>query len=278
MKLKRLAQRSFWHLRVYQLLNRISRPVLGKEAYQESFGALYRLALIGMNYGGGTNVNDSGERAALEHVKKLLRGYTSSLVLFDVGANQGEYANLLLKTFGTVASVHCFEPSPATFAMLERNVDRAVLHNYGLGDSEGILILNSDGEGSGLASLYNRNLKHIRIKLSHTEQVRITTVDDFCQSNGIDRIHLLKLDVEGYELKVLEGASRLLAARAIDFIQFEFGGCNIDSRTYFRDFFDMLAPQYSVYRVVKDGLKEIISYSETLEVFTTTNYLCELRR
>jgi hypothetical protein len=121
-------------------------------------------------------------------------------------------------------------------------------------------------------------LKHIRIKLSHTEQVRITTVDDFCQSNGIDRIHLLKLDVEGYELKVLEGASRLLAARAIDFIQFEFGGCNIDSRTYFRDFFDMLAPQYSVYRVVKDGLKEIISYSETLEVFTTTNYLCELRR
>ena len=55
-------------------------------------------------------------------------------------------------------------------------------------------------------------------------------------------------------------------------IQIEFGGCNIDSRTYFRDFWNLLHEDYSAYRILKDGLWEITNYTERLECFCNTNY------
>lgn len=61
----------------------------------------------------------------------------------------------------------------------------------------------------------------------------------------------------------------------IDFIQFEFGGCNIDSRTYFQDFYYFLKDNYDIYRIVKNGLRKIDRYSETCEVFLNSNYIAE---
>lgn len=84
----------------------------------------------------------------------------------------------------------------------------------------------------------------------------------------------MKLDVEGHELAVLKGGKQMLDDGKIHVIQFEFGGCNIDSRTYFQDFFYLLSPGFRIYRIVKDGLFPIEEYSEDLEVFKTTNYLC----
>ena len=89
---------------------------------------------------------------------------------------------------------------------------------------------------------------------------------------------MLKLDVEGHELKVLNGAHSLINSNSIDFIQFEFGGCNIDSRTYFQDFFYLLNPYYEIYRLVKDGIVLIEHYEERHEVFVTTNYLAISRK
>ena len=53
----------------------------------------------------------------------------------------------------------------------------------------------------------------------------------------MEDIDLLKLDVEGHELEVLRGGVRMFAQRRVKMVSFEFGGCNIDSRTYFRDFY-----------------------------------------
>jgi hypothetical protein len=64
----------------------------------------------------------------------------------------------------------------------------------------------------------------------------------------------------------------MISEKKIDNIQFEFGGCNIDSRTYFQDFFYLLKDNYRIYRVLKDGLFEIPTYKETYEIFTTINY------
>lgn len=61
--------------------------------------------------------------------------------------------------------------------------------------------------------------------------------------------------------------------KRIDAIQFEFGGCNIDSRTFFQDFFYLLKDNYKIYRVLKDGLLEMPIYKETYEIFITINYL-----
>ena len=51
--------------------------------------------------------------------------------------------------------------------------------------------------------------------------VRAYTLDEFCKTEGIERIHLLKVDVEGFELAVFRGADRLLAEHRVDYICFE---------------------------------------------------------
>lgn len=82
------------------------------------------------------------------------------------------------------------------------------------------------------------------------------------------------MDIEGYELKALTGALNLLNSRSIDFIQFEFGGCNIDSKKYFRDFYYLLNTNYKIYRILKNGIFQINHYNEMLEIFIgTANYL-----
>lgn len=81
------------------------------------------------------------------------------------------------------------------------------------------------------------------------------------------------MDIEGHELYALKGASTLLSEKRISNIQIEFGGCNIDSRTYFKDFWNLLHNDFNVYRVLQDGLWEITKYSERLECFVTSNFL-----
>jgi hypothetical protein len=114
--------------------------------------------------------------------------------------------------------------------------------------------------------------------MRHTEEITLKKLDDFCDDKGIEYISLLKLDVEGHEFRVLKGAENLVSSSSIDLIQFEFGGCNIDSRTYFQDFFYLLNPCYKIYRILKDGIIAIEDYKETCEVFTTTNYLAISRK
>jgi len=259
-------------------VRRVLQPFFGKRAYQNYFEWLHRVALTGMNYGCGSDTVSSGERAALEHIiASLDRTTIPPYILFDVGANRGNYARLLLDVFGDKGVVHSFEPSYCTFAALEENLGaQARLFNIGFGECDGVFVLHSNTKNSGLASLYDRNLKHFSISLDQQEEVAIMTLDKFCASEGIRHIHLLKLDVEGHELRVLEGAQAMLQAKAITYIQFEFGGCNIDSKTYFRDFYELLTPQYRLFRIVRDGLHVISAYQEFDEIFTTTNYIAEL--
>lgn len=109
------------------------------------------------------------------------------------------------------------------------------------------------------------------------EEIEIKTIDEFCSENEIRHIHFLKLDIEGHEKSALNGASKILSSGCVNFIQFEFGGCNIDSRTYFQDFYYQLKEDYKIFRIVKDGLFEIKHYKEIYEIFITTNFLAEKR-
>ena len=136
----------------------------------------------------------------------------------------------------------------------------------------------SDREKSGLASLYQRQLDYFGIDFSKKETVILSTIDNYCNENKIDRIDLLKLDVEGHELKILKGASQMLAKNKISNIQVEFGGCNLDSRTYFRDFWNLLHEKFHIFYILRDSLLEIERYQETLEIFTTTNFFFHLRQ
>lgn len=244
---------------------------------QNSFATLHRFSLMGMQIGGGSHVGDSGEESSMNYVREKL-SKVHSPIIFDVGANIGSYAQMLTKVFGPMAVIHAFEPSRKTFEKLRENtaaVPNVQPHHFGLGCENGTLLLFSDADESGMASVYKRRLDHFGIEMGKSEEIQLRTLDSFCEEAGIERIHLLKMDVEGHELKVLQGASRMLSAGRIDFLQFEFGGCNIDSRTFFQEFFYLLSDRYRLYRVVKNGLHPIAEYREIQEVFITTNFIAE---
>ncbi|MBS1570697.1 MAG: FkbM family methyltransferase [Bacteroidetes bacterium] len=240
----------------------------------------HRLTLLQMNIGSGWDYENSGELKLAKKIRKKY-GNGTSLTIFDVGANVGGYSKRLSSIFGETDKIYSFEPSKATYDLMKKaTVDcRNVLpNNIGLSDKEEQLTLYTNSDGSGLATVYPRVLEHYGdIRMDRTEVVELSTIDSFCASNNIDRIHFLKLDVEGHELKVMKGAEKMLAAKQIDHIQFEFSGCNIDSRTYFRDFYYLLKDKFRIYRILRNGIHELWRYMDYYEIYITANYLAVSR-
>src|SRR5262249_48122250 len=146
------------------------------------------------------------------------------------------------------------------------------LNKSALGKTPGTQPLYQDRSGSPLSSFYRRKLDHVDIAFDKQETAAVTTLDSYCDTKGIDRVDLLKLDVEGPELDALEGSRHLLEARRIRFVSFEFGGANIDSRTYLQDFFRLFEGYgMRLFRITPSGyFREISQYHELHEQFSTT--------
>lgn len=257
--------------------------MLGKSRFQPLFEKLHAVALAGLNYGEGNYPLLSGETFALRYLRDQVFATRRPVIIFDVGANIGIYTRAVLDTFGNTTVIYAFEPAAKTFEMLAEKMDgheNVKLYNVGLGADEGTATLFSAGEGSKLGSVYDitARLNRVGLTLEDREQIALTTIDSFCAQEGVDCIHLLKLDVEGHELKILEGSRAMLDGERIDALQFEFGAANLDSRTLFRDFYDLLSERYALFRVLQDGLYPLTAYSETYEVYKrATNYLAVRR-
>ena len=227
--------------------------------------------------GSGTGVLTSGEKRIFD---VLAQHYQPPFCIFDVGANKGQFLNFAVECLqSNDYTIHCFEPSHTTFRILSQHSPigdkRIILNNMGLGREQGQMTLHYDTPGSELASLTKRKLAHFRIDFDESETVKIDTVDNYCLLNQIERIHLLKIDVEGHELDVLAGAKCMFDKRAVDIATFEFGGCNIDTRTFFQDFWHFFSSAHmKLYRITPSGyLSAIDSYREVDEQFRTTNFI-----
>jgi FkbM family methyltransferase len=256
------------------LLERLESLFVGRKFAQPFWEKLNALSLSGMNIGGSSALTENGEQWVLENFRESMDDGRAP-VIFDVGANVGDYSAEVLALMPT-AQIYCFEPSPAAFERLHTRLathQNLALFNVGLGEKDESVTLYSDTPASGMASVYHRRLDHFELNLSHTENIRLVSLDQFCASHGIEHIDLLKLDVEGHEFQVLKGGHALLRANAIDLIQFEFGGTDIDSRTFLQDFFYLLHPDYQICRVLRDGVAPLENYQERLEVFAYTNYV-----
>ncbi|MCK4553271.1 FkbM family methyltransferase [Candidatus Pacearchaeota archaeon] len=266
-------------------MEQIKKKILGYlrinngKSFQKFFENLHALSLHGMGYGEGAGFENSGEKYALKNIKKKLKKQ-KKIIIFDVGANIGGYSFFVNKNIKN-AEIFAFEPSKKTFNKLQdnlKNFGEINKYNFGFGNKEEIKTLFYDEDFSGLASLYKRKIKYWGVELDKQEEVKINTIDNFCKNKKILRIDFLKMDIEGNELNALEGAKKMIKNKKIKFIQFEFGGCNIDSKTFFRDFWNLLHKNYIFYRIYPGGLFPIKKYKENLEIFTTSNYFLELKK
>ena len=228
-----------------------------------------------LGVGAGSRVNESGEASVLRRMRDP--NNSSELVIFDVGANVGHFLQMSLKALGgRGCQMHCFEPSKKAYSSLSRratDLKNVTLNNVGLGREAGERLLFADKIGSGLASLTKRRLEHFGVKFSESEPVFIETLDNYCALRAIDHIDLLKIDVEGHELDVLAGSAEMLRKKAIRFITFEFGGCNIDTRTFVQDFYYFFgAHNMRIARITPGGgWFELGDYREIYEQFRTTD-------
>ena len=139
----------------------------------------------------------------------------------------------------------------------------------------GEMTIHYDTPGSPLASLTKRKLDHFGIEFDQSEVVQIDTVDNYCKEHRIENISLLKMDIEGHELGALFGAEKMFASGKIDIVTFEFGGCNIDTRTSFQDFWYFFSSiNMALFRITPSGyLARIASYEEIDEQYRTTNFV-----
>ena len=119
-------------------------------------------------------------------------------------------------------------------------------YNLGLGSQVGRqkLFTYANDLTSQHATVYETVLTEM-YKSVHTVQTEfeVTTIDHFCSKKGIEFIDFLKIDAEGSELTVLQGAAQMINDGRIGFIQFEFNEMNVMSRCFLRDFYDLLGIQ-----------------------------------
>jgi FkbM family methyltransferase len=239
-----------------------------------------RLEYIGAYFAG----KGSGSSSIKEEVAasfKFIKG--NDLVIFDIGTNKGDWTEEVLRTAGSqIKKVYQFEPSPHNINLLKNKFignDRVELLPYAASDKKGFVELFSDVPGSGMASLYKRKLDHFNIELKDSAKIETITIDEVIEKYSIERVDFMKMDIEGHEFAALYGASQSLKNGAIKALSFEFGGTDIDSRTYFQDFWYFLTPLgYDFFRILPSGgVMHIKRYSEMLENFRTTNYIAVLQ-
>jgi len=266
--------------RVTGLLKKILfRPAIKHPRLQRLWGRLHTLSVYAMNYGGGALIETSGEVWVLSEFVRPACAKLATPVIFDVGANVGDYSALVHRLIPS-AKIYAFEPAGSVYEQLAKRCSTIAnfeAFNFGFSDEEKSVDLHAytiEGQAVSLISSIDRRLptQVVEVEVSDTERIQVRTLDSFCASEGIDRIHFLKLDVEGHEVAVLRGAQAMLDRGAISMIQFEFGPANIYSRTYFYNFWSMLSDTYDLFRIVPGGVVPITDYGEHLEVFLTTNY------
>src|SRR3972149_3068151 len=131
---------------------------INKRHFKRFFENLYLFALHGMGFG-ESEIKDSGEKRVLKSFKSK-----EKLIIFDVGANIGQYAEECLTIIKNL-TLFSFEPSKNTFVKLKENIkdNRAKLYNFGFGEMNKTQPLFFDQEGSGLASVYKRELAYRHI-------------------------------------------------------------------------------------------------------------------
>lgn len=155
-------------------------------------------------------------------LKRLLSSRNPAPIFFDVGANVGQTTRTLRRWFPQ-STVHAFEPFSGPFSALTAATahdPKVICQCFALGAAPAELdvAVRTSSELNTLVSQRRPWLSE-----AGTERIRVTTIDQYLERQRIDRIDLLKIDVQGYELAVLDGARAAFASARIDCVVIELG-------------------------------------------------------
>jgi FkbM family methyltransferase len=169
------------------------------------------------------------EKLEQQLVKNILR---PGMVVFDVGANIGDYSILFSLLVGNCGKVYSFEPTANIFIQLQERVkeygcQNIFLFQNAIFSQNQLIEFNqfpdeySVWNSIGKPQMLNPENQNQYVPIVKTEMIEAMTLDSFCQQYQIEFIDYLKLDVEEAETDALQGSIGLLTKKAIRFIQFE---------------------------------------------------------
>lgn len=233
--------------------------------------ASYLSLLAGKGCGTGW---DKGEEAV---AAEIIRERTQAdPIVIDCGANRGEWIRAVRRQLGSDKGTWiAVEPNPGCATFLQR-VSNLEVVQAAAGQSQGCRLLYAPDPTSVFASLHQRRDTIARGNEFTTQNVEVVTLDNVIANKKLKRVDFLKMDIEGHELFALKGAMTALSQGYIKALSFEFGAGNVNSRTFFRDFWDLLTPLgFELRRICPGGVTvPIREYYEDLEFFRgVSNYI-----
>ena len=178
-------------------------------------------------------------------IKSIFRNIinTESPVIFDIGAHNGDsifrYRDIFSKSI-----IHSFEPNIELFKLLEAEFADDIdihLNNHGISNQSGELKLNI-ASNSLMSSIEPINyeskfFKKRNIQDNNYSNIKVDTIDNYCLSKSINKIDIIKINVQGHEPKCLEGSKEMLKEKKIDFLVLELdSGDRYDVSNQFYDY------------------------------------------
>ena len=184
--------------------------VFGHKRFQPIFIKMQYFGSLGQNIGLGWGISSSGELQLLKELASKIwatRTTEAPVIIADVGANRGDYShevNAIFHATNIPYRIYAFEPSPSAFKILSQRFKQdepVTLFNNALGDELGGRTLYIEGPADTTASFLQPSAggKYI----SEFEEVRVDTQDHFFEQSGLSHIDYLKIDTEGFDLRVL---------------------------------------------------------------------------
>jgi len=253
----------------------IVKPVMLRRKLRGLFLKLFNY----IENNGNCNFDTNGENKFIEHIFIEFNKESKKKIIFDIGANIGEYTQMMNKKsieMNVDICFYLFEPTKKCFNKISEKFtdnEKFTLNNFGVSNINDTAKIYYDKEESGLASLYQRNLDSYNIKLSHSEEIKLRRIDEYIKQEELQHIDFVKIDIEGHELKAFDGFGEYLNSDFIDYIQFEYGGANLDSHTSLMEIYDFLTKKgFVIAKVMKNGL-EIRDYKPYMDNFSYANYV-----
>jgi FkbM family methyltransferase len=278
------------------MLNKILHFIYARPSMQRHNNRRLKFALRARGYDNCCDFKASGEQFFLNFLAKQ---YPVNLCI-DIGANKGEYTQIILSAMPT-AQVIAFEPQPIACESLKKIQsefkNRLTIVNKAVGEKPSYMDLFYREKASGLASFYKENasgLTHLnnktikdttnindlhkiaKINRLKKIKVKVVTLDSFVTSKEFKfkpkEIDLIKIDTEGYEYEVLLGMKKIISKIRPKFIQIEHNRHHLfkNQSLYMHA---LLMTGYTPYQLLKYGMQKINPLSSESNFFHYSNFV-----
>lgn len=250
-------------LMVKRLCNYRGKPVA--EAIEIGIDAFHR-KLNNVNF----NMADNGELRVL----RILSEFNPKCI-FDVGANRGEWSQIVSKLYPS-CTIHAFEIVPSTYEELIMNIKEKELHNiipnnFGLSNEDGIISVSMGRDTSTATGCKIEGMQFHDEYYSQEIQCKTKRAYDYLYERNLKSIDVVKVDVEGMDLKVIKGFGDQL--KNVRTVQFEYGIFNIASHDLLCDFCKYFKDNGFVVGKIFPKYVKFFEYHFNMENFHGSNYL-----